>query len=295
MPKLVAAGASGFLGNRLVAAAADHGYEVVQLVRRAPSSPSEVQWDPDHGTLDRSVLDGADAVVNLCGVPLNHRFWTDEYKTLIRTSRVLPTRLLAAAAADAGVPTLINASAVGFYGPRGDEVIDETALVGHTFTAGVCADWEAATADATHGGVRVVNLRTGLVLGSGGGLLPVVKTVTQAFLGGRLGSGKQYFPWISVTDWVDAVYFLLKHPEVSGPVNLTGPDPVTNAEFTTALGKALHRPAPWIVPEFAVKLALGEFAGEVVNGQRAVPTKLEDAGYVFSHATLPEALRAELR
>jgi uncharacterized protein (TIGR01777 family) len=295
MPTLVAAGTSGFLGNRLVAAAADHGFTVVRLVRRAPSSSSEVRWDPDSGSLDRSVLDGADAVVNLCGVPLNHRFWTDDYKALIRTSRVRPTKLLASAAAEAGVPTLLNASAVGFYGPHGDEVVDETAPAGATFTAGVCADWEAATADAGRGGVRVVNLRTGLVLGATGGLLPVVKTVTQGFLGGRLGSGRQYFPWISVTDWVDAVFFLLKHPEVSGPVNLTGPEPVTNAEFTKVLGKALHRPAPWMVPEFAVKLALGEFAGEVLTGQRAVPGKLSDAGFVFSHATLPEALRAELR
>jgi uncharacterized protein (TIGR01777 family) len=293
MSRLVAAGASGFLGPRLVAAATARGYQVTRLVRRKPEGADEVQWDPDRGQLDVSVLNGADAVVNLCGVTLNHR-WTDSYRQLIRTSRVLPTQLLSDACVDAGVPTLANASAVGFYGPRGDEIIDETARVGQSFAAGIADDWEVATAAATRGGVRVVNLRTGLVLGAGGGLLPPVKLVTQLFLGGSLGSGKQYFPWISATDWVDAVLFLLEHPEVAGPVNLTGPEPVTNAVFAAELGHAVHRPAPWKVPKFALKLVVGEFAEEIVNGQRAVPAKLEDAGFVFSHATLAEALRAEL-
>lgn len=293
MTKLIAAGASGFLGPRLVAAAAERGYQVTRLVRRPPESADEVQWDPDRGDLDVSVLNGVDGVINLCGVTLNHR-WTDSYKQLIRTSRVVPTLLLSDACVSAGVPTLVNASAVGFYGPRGDEIIDETALVGQTFAAGICEDWEAATAAATRGGVRAVNLRTGLVLGAGGGLLPPVKLVTQLFLGGRLGSGKAYYPWISATDWVDAVLFLLKHPEVSGPVNLTGPEPVPNAVFMAEIGHAVHRPTPWMVPTFALKLVVGEFAGEIVNGQRAIPAKLEDAGFVFSHATLAEALRAEL-
>jgi uncharacterized protein (TIGR01777 family) len=292
--KLVAAGVSGFLGPRLVTAATERGYRVTRLVRRRPESADEVQWDPDRGLLDASVLDGADAVVNLCGVTLNHR-WSESYRQLIRTSRVLPTQLLSDGCVSAGVPTLANASAVGFYGPRGEEIIDETARVGQSFAARLADDWEAATAAATRGGVRVLNLRTGLVLGAGGGLLPPVRLVTRLFLGGRLGSGQQYFPWISATDWVDAVLFLLKHPEVSGPVNLTGPEPVPNAVFAAEVGNAVHRPAPWIVPQFALKLIVGEFAEEIVNGQRAIPAKLEDAGFVFSHATLAEALRAELR
>ena len=262
-------------------------------MRREPSGPDEVRWDPDAGELDVEVLRGADAVVNLCGVPLNHR-WTDPYRVLIRTSRVNPTSLLASACVAAGVPTLANASGIGFYGPRGDEIIDESARVGNTFAAGICADWEAATAAASEGGVRVVNLRTGLVLGREGGLLPVVKLVTQFFLGGRLGSGKQYAPWISATDWVDALFFLLEHPDVSGPVNISGPDPVPNKEFMAAIGRALHRPTPWFVPPFALKLVVGEFGEEVLNGQRAIPAKLEDAGYEFRHATLAAALRAEL-
>ena len=291
--RLVAAGSSGFLGGRLLAAAKTRGVDVVQLVRRQPDGPDQVRWDPEHGELDPSVLDGADAVVNLCGVPLNHR-WTDSYRQLIRESRVLPTELLAKTIARHAGPTLLNQSAVGFYGPRHDEVIDESALVGQTFAAGIAADWEAATAPAREHGVRVVTMRTGLVLGTEGGMLPPVKLVTQLFLGGRLSSGKQYWPWISATDWVDAVFFLIEHPEVDGPVNMVGPHPVPNKEFTEELGKVVSRPTPWIVPEFALKLVIGDFAEEVVTGQRAVPAKLEDAGFQFTHPTLADALRAEI-
>jgi uncharacterized protein (TIGR01777 family) len=207
---------------------------------------------------------------------------------------VLPTELLAKAVAEHGGPVLVNASAVGFYGPRGDEVIDESALVGQTFAAGIAADWETATAPARDAGVRVVNLRTGLVLGTDGGLLPPMKLTTQFLLGGRLSSGQQYFPWISATDWADAVFFLIDHEEVEGPVNMVGPDPVPSKEFTDALGDVMGRPTPWIIPKFALKLVLGEFAEEVVTGQRAVPAKLEDAGFEFAHKTPTEALRAEL-
>jgi uncharacterized protein len=293
MKRIVAAGASGFLGGRLLEAAPDHGYDVTQLVRRKPSGPDEVQWDPDHGRLDLDVLRGADAVINLCGVPMLHR-WTDSYRQLIRTSRVVPTQLLASGCVEAGVPNLLNASGIGFYGWRGDEVIDESALVGHSFAAEVAADWEAATARARNGGVRVVLLRNGLILGMQGGLLPVVKLVSQFFIGGRLGSGRQYSPWMSATDWVRAVYFLLEHPDVSGPVNMCGPDPVPNKEFIGEIGRSVHRPTPWFVPEFAIKIVVGNFGEEVTHGQRAIPAKLEDAGFQFEHATLPEALHAEL-
>ncbi len=292
--KLVAAGVSGFLGPHLLAAAAERGHTVVKLVRRPVGAPDEVQWDPDSGNLNPTVLDGADAVINLCGVGVGDHRWNEQYRALIRTSRVNPTALLARTSAEAGVPVLINASGIGFYGPRGAELIDETALVGRTFLAGVCRDWENATEPAARAGVRVVNLRTGLVVGPDGGLLPKLKTLTSFFLGGRLASGKQYFPWISVEDWVAAVLFLLEH-DVSGPVNLTAPNPVTNTEFTKQLGRALGRPTPWIVPRFALQAVLGDFAEEVVNGQRAIPAKLEDAGFIFSHATVAEALRSELR
>ena len=290
--RIVGAGVSGFLGSALTKAAADRGHEVVQLVRRPPDKPDQAQWDPDSGDLDLAVLRGADVVVNLCGVPVQHR-WTDEYKQLVRTSRVVPTQLLAQACVDADVPNLVNAAAVGYYGPRGDEIIDESARVGQDFLADVVADWEAATSAAADGGVRVVNLRTGLVLGTEG-LLPLTSLTTKLFAGGRLGSGRQYMPWISETDWVDAVLWLMQHPEVAGPVNICGPAPVTNREYTATLGKALHRPTPWIVPPFALKVLFGEVYQNFVTGQRAIPAKLEDGGFVFSHATLAEALRAEL-
>lgn len=289
--RLVVAGASGFLGTRLVAGATGRGYAVTTLVRREPKNDNEFRWDPDAGELDAKILDGADAVVNLCGVGVGDKRWNAEYRRQILTSRVRPTELLARSIAGTGVPVLLNASAVGFYGPRGDELIDESAKVGQTFLADVCRAWEAAT-DAARD-ARVVHLRTGLPLGTDGGLLPKLSTVTKLFLGGKLGNGKQYFPWISASDWTDAVLHLLT-AEVSGPVNVTAPNPVTNAAFVKQLGKVLGRPTPWIVPGFALRAVLGDFADEVTTGQRAVPAALEDSGFIFSHATVGEALRAEV-
>lgn len=290
---IIAAGASGFLGSRLLRTLRVAGHQVTQLVRSPPSAPHQVRWDPDGGKLGTAVLSGADAVINLCGVGVGDKRWTPAYKELIRSSRVNPTRLLADTCAEARVPVLINASGIGYYGPHGNEVVDETGHAGTTFLAGVCVDWENATAPATDGGTRVVSLRTGLVLGREGGLLPKLGLLTKLFAGGRLGSGSQYFPWISATDEIDAIVFLLT-ADVSGPVNLSGPAPVTNAEFTRELGRAMHRPAPWVVPGFALHLVLGEFAEEVLAGQNAVPAKLLDAGFVFSHPTVTEALRSEL-
>ncbi len=291
---VVAAGVSGFIGTRLTAALAGAGHRVTRLVRSGPAGPGESSWDPDAGRIDPDVLAGADAVVNLCGVGVGDKRWTDDYKRLILSSRVNPTRLLAAECARVGVPTLINASAVGYYGPHGSEVVTEQTPAGQTFLAGVCTQWEGATVAASRAEVRVANVRTGLVLGAEGGLLPQLSLLTRLMLGGRLGSGQQYFPWISATDEVAAIVHLLSAP-VHGPVNLTGPYPVTNAEFTKELGRALRRPAPWMVPGFALHLVLGQFAGETLTGQRAVPTVLHESGFEFAHRTLPEALAAELR
>ena len=291
--RIVVAGASGFLGGRLRSNLIAGGHHVAQLVRRDPAGPDEVRWDPDAGVLDAAVLDGADAVVNLCGVGVGDKRWTDAYKREIVDSRVRPTALLARACAERGVPVLLNASAIGYYGHRGDEKLDEESDAGDDFMARVCLDWEAATATATDAGTRTVHLRTGLVLGHEGGLLPKLSLVTRLFAGGRLGSGRQWYSWISVTDEIAAMVFLLDH-DVSGPVNLTAPNPVRNADFVHAIGRTLHRPAPWVVPEFALRLVLGEFAAEVVNGQRVLPTELLDAGFDFAHPTLAEALAAEL-
>lgn len=290
---IIAAGASGFVGSRLLTELRAAGHRVTQLVRHPPTGPDQVRWDPDGGKLGAAVLRDADAVINLCGAGVGDKRWTPAYKELIRTSRVRPTELLATSCAEAAVPVLINASAVGYYGPCGDELIDEKAHAGTGFLAGVCVDWENATAAASEGDVRVVSIRTGLVLGREGGLLPKLGLLTKLFANGRLGSGRQYYPWISLTDEINAISFLLT-ADVSGPVNLTAPVPVTNAEFTRELGRALHRPTPWVVPKFALSAVLGEFAGEVTTGQNAVPAALTDAGFSFRHRTLPEALAAEL-
>ena len=291
--RLVVAGASGFLGKRLLTAATGRGFEVVQLVRRPARQSDERQWDPDGGVLDPAILDGADAVINLCGAGVGDKRWNDAYRALLVSSRLVPTDLISRRVAETGVPVQINASAVGYYGPRGDEIVTESAKAGQTFLADLCRKWESATEPAQKSGARVAHLRTGLALGSKGGLLPKLSTVVKLFLGGRLGSGKQYFPWVSATDWTDAVLHLLD-AEVSGPVNVTAPNPVTNKEFTRQLGKVVGRPTPWIVPGFALKAVLGDFADEVTTGQRAIPAVLEDSGFIFSHATLIEALRAEI-
>ena len=203
-----------------------------------------------------------------------------------------PTRLLAGECARLGIPVLVNASAVGYYGRTRTEIVTERAPPGDTFLAELCAEWEAATAVAREADVRVVNLRTGLVLGQGRRPAAQADAADQLCSAARLGSGKQYWPWISVTDEIAAIIHLLTAP-VHGPVNLTGPYPVTNAEFTKELGRALHRPAPWIVPGFALHIVLGEFARGIWPA-KGVPTVLHESGFEFAHRTLPEALAAEM-
>ena len=291
--RIVVAGASGLIGSALVPALRAQGHEVLQLVRRTPRDADELQWDPAAGSIDDDALAGADAVVNLGGVGIGDRRWSGSYKQQVRDSRMAPTEVLADAVTRARVPSLLSASAVGYYGDTGSAEITETAPAGSGFLAQVCTDWEAATAAAANG--RVVLLRTGLVLAPNGGLLGKLKPLYRLGLGGRLGDGQQYYPWISLADEVGAIKFLLEHPEVSGPVNLTGPAPVTNSEFNRALGSALHRPTPWVVPGFAIRALIGEFGQEgVLAGQRAVPAVLQEAGYVFHHSTVDAAMSAAL-
>lgn len=291
--RIVVAGSSGMIGTALVASLRAHDHEVLRLVRRAPAGPDERQWDPAGGTLAPDALEGAGAVVNLCGVGIGDKRWSGAYKQAVRDSRTGPTDVLAREVATRGVPTLVNASAVGYYGDTGDHEVDESAPAGSGFLAEVCREWEAATAPAGEGGARVVTLRTGLVLSPAGGLLSRLKPLYSLALGGRLGSGRQYYPWISLTDEIAAIRFVIEHEDITGPVNLTGPAPVTNAEFNRALGAALGRPAPWVVPGFAIKLVIGEFAEEgVLEGQRAVPAKLEAHGFTFTHRSVGEAMSA---
>ena len=229
--------------------------------------------------------------MNMCGVGVGDKRWSGAYKQQLRDSRIDPTEVISAAVADAGVPVLVSASAVGYYGDTGDALIDETCPAGTGFLAQLCVDWEAATAAAQEAGVRVVLARTGLVLSPAGGLLGRLRPLFALGLGGRLAGGRQYMPWISLEDEVRALVFAIDTAALSGPVNVTGPAPVTNAEFTAAMGRALNRPTPWAVPGFALKAALGEFAEEgVLGGQRAVPAALERAGFRFHHNTIGEAL-----
>jgi uncharacterized protein (TIGR01777 family) len=285
------AGSSGLIGSALVYALRATDRRVLRIVRRAPSNADEVFWNPDTGEFDSSALDGVDAVVNLCGISIGEKRWSGAFKQSLRDSRIGPTEVLSAAVVEAGVPTLVNASAVGYYGDTGGRTVDETASAGEGFMAQLCADWEAATSYAERDGTRVVLARTGLVLAPAGGLLSRVKPLFSLGLGARLGNGRQYMPWISLEDEIRALLFAINHDEVAGPVNLTGPAPVTNAEFTAALGRTVNRPTPLIAPGFALRTLIGEFADEgLLGGQRAIPTVLERAGFKFHHNTIGEAL-----
>lgn len=291
--RVVVAGSSGLIGTSLVAALRAAGHDVVRLVRRAPAAPDERGWDPPAGRIDDGTFDGVDAVVNLGGVGIGDRPWSGSRKQAIRDSRNVPTEVLARAVAEHGVPTMVSGSAVGYYGDTGPRAVSESAPSGQGFLADVCRDWEAATRPAADAGARVVLLRTGLVLSPAGGLLGPMKAVWKLYLGARLGSGRQYMSWVSLDDEVGAIRFAVENADLTGPVNVTGPTPVTNRELTRALGVALGRPAPFAVPAFAIKAVLGEMGEEMLLfGQRAVPTALLDAGYQHRHNTVTEALAA---
>jgi uncharacterized protein len=264
---------------------------VLRIVRRTPANSEELHWNPESGGIDVDALAGVDAVVNLCGINVGQRRWSGAFKQSLRDSRITPTEVLSAAVADAGVETLVNASAVGYYGDTRAQVVDETGSAGKGFLAQLCVDWEAATLSAQYAGSRVVLARTGLVVAAGGGVLRRMRPPFSVGLGARLGSGRQYMSWISLEDEVRALLFAISQPALSGPVNLTGPAPVTNAEFTTAFGRAVNRPTPLAMPGFALRAALGEFADEgLLTGQRAIPAALERAGFQFHHNTIGEAL-----
>ncbi|GGM54261.1 hypothetical protein GCM10012275_26700 [Longimycelium tulufanense] len=290
--RVVIAGSSGLIGTALVPALRAAGHEVVRLVRRRPAAPDERGWDPPAGELQPGALDGADAVVNLAGAGIADRRWSAARKQLLLDSRVVPTEVLAGAVAEQGVPVLVNASAVGYYGDSGDDVVTEEAPPGSGFLAELCQRWEEATAPAAEAGVRVARIRTGIVLSPAGGIMGRLRPLFAVLLGGRLGNGRQYMSWISLDDEVSAIRFILEHDAVSGPVNLAAPAPVTNQEFTHALADAMGRPAPWVAPAFALRALLGEAADEILAGQRAVPAVLERHGFSFLHPSVGAALRA---
>jgi len=282
--RVVVSGASGLIGRHLVPSLRTGGHDVLVLVRRPPRGPEEVRWDPAAGSLDPAALAGADAVVNLSGVGVGDHRWTPEYKREILSSRVQTTSTLVTAmlAQERRPAVLVNASAIGAYGEAGDTVLTEDSPFGDDFLAGVVREWEAATQPAAAAGIRVVTARTGLLASPAGGAFGRLLTLFHLGVGGRLGSGSQWWSLISMPDEIRALTFLLEQP-VSGPVNLTAPVPAHNSVVTSALGSALRRPTLLPVPGFALRVALGEFAGSVLMSQRVVPQRLLDADFTFRH------------
>jgi hypothetical protein len=288
-------GSSGLIGTALCTALEGDGHTVVRLVRSRPG-PGEAHWDPARGEIDAGALAGVTAVVNLAGESVGQR-WTGAVKERIRRSRLDGTRLLASALASLPDPpdVLVNASAVGFYGDRGDEWLTETSAPGSDFLAGVVREWEGATASAVDAGIRVAIPRFGLVLSRQGGALARMLPAFRLGAGGRLGNGRQWMSWVSMPDLIDVIRFVIGTPGVSGPVNTVAPHPVTNEAFTHTLGKLLDRPTILPVPAVALRLAFGEMAGgTLLASQRARPERLLSSGFDFRHPRLHEALVAAL-
>jgi uncharacterized protein len=289
--RVVVAGSSGMIGTELVSALRREGHEVSRLVRRVAEAPDERTWDPPAAKIQDGALDGVEAVINLCGAPITLTRLSNAKKQVIADSRIEPTEVLATAVAEHDIPLLINASAVGYYGDTGGRVVDETTPAGSGFLSTMCQEWEAATKPAADSGARVAMMRTGLVLSKEGGLLGPLRLLFSVMLGGRLGDGRQYMPWIHHTDQIAAVLHILNTEGLHGPVNLTAPNPVTNAEFTRAFSQAMGKPAPWAAPKFALRFVLGELADEgALASQHVIPKALQDSGFTFSYNTVDEAL-----
>ncbi len=294
--RVAVSGSAGLVGSGVVAVLVAAGHEVVRLVRRVPADGEKaVRWDPAKGEVDAAGLEGLDAVVHLAGENVGSGRWTPARKAAIRDSRVAGTRLLCDAVAGLARPpgTLVCASAIGYYGDRGEETLTEESPPGTGFLAGVCREWEAASETTARSGIRVVTLRIGVVLSANGGALSRMLPLFRAGLGGVMGTGKQYMSWISLDDLVGIVLHALACPDLRGPVNAVAPAPVTNREFTAVLGKALSRPAPLPVPAFALRLAVGREMADalLLASARVVPRRLEETGYRFRFPEIGEALR----
>jgi uncharacterized protein (TIGR01777 family) len=300
--RIVIAGGTGFLGRPLGEALARDGHEIVALSRHAPpngtetAQPSHVSWTPD-GRVGpwASVIDGAGAIVNLAGESIAARRWSGAQKRRILDSRVLATQSLVGAINGAARPpaVFVSGSAVGYYGPLGDEIADENHAAGTDFLAGVCSKWEEEAGRVNAAGTRLVRIRTGLVLERDGGALPKMLPPFWFGMGGPVGAGRQYWPWIHRADWIGLVRWTIANATATGAFNVSAPLPVTNAEFARALGRAVHRPAFMPAPGFAMKIVLGEMADALLlSGQRAVPAKAEGLGFTFRYKTIDEALRA---
>ena len=292
--RVAISGSTGLIGTHLSRALVAGGHDVVSIVRR-PAGPGEITWDPSSGSIEADSLIGIDAVVNLSGAGIGDRRWTTSYKRTLLESRTQTTQVLSNAIAtvvsSGGPRRLLSGSAIGFYGARGDETLTEHSTAGDGFLSEICVDWERSTASASEAGVSVAHLRTGIVLTPAGGALRKLLPLFRLGVGGRMGSGRQYQSWISIDDEVNAIIHLLTSDR-EGPVNLTAPHPVTNAEFTNVLARVVHRPALFPVPGFGPKLLLGSELAEalLLTGQRVIPDVLLNDGFEFAHSDLGAAL-----
>ncbi|MFF4172653.1 TIGR01777 family oxidoreductase [Streptomyces sp. NPDC001744] len=295
--RVAVTGASGLIGSALVRSLRADGHDVLRLVRRPARTADEVAWDPRRLYVDAAGLVGVDAVVHLAGAGVGERRWNEAYKKEIRDSRVLGTTAVARALASLAEPpeVLVCGTALGWYGDTGSRAVDESAPAGTGFLPSVCVEWEAAAAPAEEAGIRVAYARTGLVVAREGGAWGRLFPLFRAGLGGRMGDGNQYWSFISLHDEVAALRHVVDTPSLSGPVNLTAPEPVTNREVTAAMGRVLRRPTLLTVPAPALRIALGDFAQDVLGSQRVLPGRLLESGFAFAFPTVDDAIRAAAR
>jgi uncharacterized protein len=293
--KILVSGSHGLVGSALIKSLTDDGHEVIRLVRHNRNFGAlEIEWHPNKGVIDAQLLEGIDGVVHLAGENIAAGRWTDEKKRAILESRVKGTSLLSEALAQLSHPpsVFVSASAIGYYGNRGDELLTEQSAPGNDFLANVCKEWEQATKAAKEKGIRTINARFGIILDRHEGALAKMLTPFRMGIGGKVGDGKQWMSWIAIDDVVAALRFLLLDPTMSGPVNVVAPNPVTNSEFTTTLGRVLARPTIFPMPAFGARLAFGEMADALLlSSQKVDPAVLEDNGFPFDWPTLEAALR----
>ena len=287
LQRVAITGSTGLIGSALVGHLRSEGHTVQRLVRRKAAAPDEISWDPKNGTIDIAALEGVDAVIHLAGANVGDHRWTKKYRAEILNSRLLGTTTIAQAVSTVKPKVFISGSAIGYYGETGNRAVNESDRGGDDFLAAVCREWEAA-ADLA-GDTRTVKIRTGLVLEPTGGALGRMLPLFRFGLGGKIGSGKQWWSWITLHDEIRAICHLLES-DVSGPINLTSPNPVTNQEFTAALARALHRPALFPVPGIALKTVLGGFSTEILGSKKVLPTALTESGFTFDYPHLVKAL-----